>query len=73
MQLFIRYVLAPLVRLLWRPRVHGAGRIPVDGPVILAANHRAAVDTVFIPLIAPRRVAFLGKAEYFTAVACADG
>ncbi|MER7437990.1 lysophospholipid acyltransferase family protein [Pseudonocardia alni] len=66
MQLFIRYVLAPLVRLVWRPRVRGADRIPATGPVILAANHRAAVDTAFIPLVAPRRVAFLGKAEYFT-------
>ncbi|SFN21009.1 1-acyl-sn-glycerol-3-phosphate acyltransferase [Pseudonocardia ammonioxydans] len=65
MQLLIRYVLAPLVRMLWRPRVHGADRIPLDGPVILAANHRAAIDTAFIPLVAPRRVAFLGKAEYF--------
>jgi 1-acyl-sn-glycerol-3-phosphate acyltransferase len=65
-QLFIRYVLAPLVRLVWRPRVRGADRIPATGPVILAANHRAAVDTAFIPLVAPRRVAFLGKAEYFT-------
>lgn len=65
MQLLIRYVLAPLVRLLWRPRVHGADRIPLTGPVILAANHRAAVDTAFIPLVAARRVAFLGKAEYF--------
>jgi 1-acyl-sn-glycerol-3-phosphate acyltransferase len=65
-QLFIRYVLAPLVRLVWRPRVRGADRIPATGPVILAANHRAAVDTAFIPLVAPRKVAFLGKAEYFT-------
>ena len=64
--MFIRYVLAPLVRLVWRPRVRGADRIPATGPVILAANHRAAVDTAFIPLVAPRRVAFLGKAEYFT-------
>lgn len=65
-QLFIRYVLAPLVRLIWRPRVQGADHIPATGPVILAANHRAAVDTAFIPLVASRRVAFLGKSEYFT-------
>nr|WP_222132465.1 lysophospholipid acyltransferase family protein [Pseudonocardia sp. C8] len=64
--MLIRYVLAPLVRLIWRPRVHGAGRIPAAGPVIIAANHRAAVDTAFIPLVAPRKVAFLGKSEYFT-------
>lgn len=66
MQFLIKFVLAPFFRLLWRPRVHGADRVPVTGPVILAANHRAAVDTAFIPLVAPRPVAFLGKAEYFT-------
>lgn len=66
MQFLIRYLLSPLVRLVWRPRVRGADRIPATGPVILAANHRAAVDTAFIPLVAPRPVAFLGKAEYFT-------
>jgi 1-acyl-sn-glycerol-3-phosphate acyltransferase len=65
-QLLIKYVLAPLVRLIWRPRVRGADLVPPTGPVILAANHRAAVDTAFIPLVTPRAVAFLGKSEYFT-------
>ncbi|GLY68333.1 1-acyl-sn-glycerol-3-phosphate acyltransferase [Amycolatopsis taiwanensis] len=40
--------------------------MPLTGAVILAANHRAAVDTAVISLCTPRRVAFLGKAEYFT-------
>jgi 1-acyl-sn-glycerol-3-phosphate acyltransferase len=66
MQFLIRWVLAPLVRFVWRPRVVGAGRVPTSGPVIFAANHRAAVDTAVIPLVTPRPVAFLGKAEYFT-------
>lgn len=67
MQFLIRWVLAPLVRIIWRPRVVGADSVPTTGPVIFAANHRAAVDTAVIPLVTPRRVAFLGKAEYFTA------
>ncbi|MCF7552113.1 1-acyl-sn-glycerol-3-phosphate acyltransferase [Pseudonocardia sp. WMMC193] len=66
MQFLIRWVLAPLVRFIWRPRVVGAARVPTTGPVIFAANHRAAVDTAVIPLVTPRPVAFLGKAEYFT-------
>jgi 1-acyl-sn-glycerol-3-phosphate acyltransferase len=67
MQFLIRWVLAPLVRIIWRPRVVGADRVPLSGPVIFAANHRAAVDTAVIPLVTPRPVVFLGKAEYFTA------
>ena len=64
MHLLVRYVLGPLVRVLWRPRIQG--RVPHEGPLIMAANHRAAVDTAVIALTAGRRVSFLGKAEYFT-------
>ncbi|MEU6643728.1 lysophospholipid acyltransferase family protein [Saccharomonospora sp. NPDC046836] len=66
LHLLIRRVLAPLARLIYRPVVFGAEKVPLDGPVILASNHRSAADTVVIPIVTPRRVAFLGKAEYFT-------
>jgi 1-acyl-sn-glycerol-3-phosphate acyltransferase len=64
--LLVRWLLAPLARLLYRPVVHGGDRIPRSGPVIIAANHRAAVDTAVIALTAGRPVSFLGKADYFT-------
>ncbi|WAL64889.1 lysophospholipid acyltransferase family protein [Amycolatopsis cynarae] len=66
LHLLIRLVLAPLARFVYRPEVHGAEKVPRTGPVILAANHRAAVDTFVIPIATPRPVSFLGKAEYFT-------
>jgi 1-acyl-sn-glycerol-3-phosphate acyltransferase len=65
LQLLVRRVLSPLARLVYRPEVHGAENVPLTGPVIFAANHRAAVDTFLIPVVAPRRVSFLAKAEYF--------
>jgi 1-acyl-sn-glycerol-3-phosphate acyltransferase len=52
--------------LVWRPEVHGGEHVSLTGPVILAANHRAAVDTALLGLLAGRPVSFLGKAEYFT-------
>ncbi|MGH3756978.1 lysophospholipid acyltransferase family protein [Actinophytocola sp.] len=64
---FVRYVLAPLVRLVYRPRVEGLENVPAEGPVIIAANHRAVLDTAVISLVVRRQVRFLGKAEYFTA------
>ena len=63
--LLVRWLLAPLARLIYRPVVHGRELVPPEGPVILAANHRAAVDTAVIALTAGRPVTFLGKAEYF--------
>lgn len=62
----VRFVLAPLVRLVYRPSVEGLENVPADGPVILAANHRAVLDTAVISLVVRRQVRFLGKAEYFT-------
>lgn len=65
MHLLVRWLLAPLLRFLYRPEVIGAEHVPRSGPVIIAANHRAAVDTAAIALTAGRPVSFLGKAEYF--------
>ena len=55
----------PLAWLALRPSIHGAHLVPTWGPVILASNHLSFVDSVVIPLVLPRRVTFLAKAEYF--------
>jgi len=60
-----RLVVAPLARLLFRPTVEGRAHVPKRGPVILAANHISFLDSVVIPIVAPRPVAFLAKEEYF--------
>lgn len=58
-------VLAPLARLIFHPIVEGRHNVPRTGPVIIAANHLSFVDSVVIPLVAPRPVVFLAKADYF--------
>ena len=64
--LIARSVLAPLMRLVYRPVVEGRENVPKRGAVILASNHLSFIDSVVIPLVAPRPVVFLAKAEYFT-------
>ncbi|NGM15360.1 lysophospholipid acyltransferase family protein [Verrucosispora sp. WMMA2044] len=63
----LKYVLlGPLLRLIFRPRVEGLHHVPATGPVILASNHLSFSDSIFTPLIVPRKVTFVAKAEYFT-------
>jgi 1-acyl-sn-glycerol-3-phosphate acyltransferase len=58
-------VISPVARALYRPKVEGLENLPTSGPVILAANHLSFVDSMIIPIVVPRRVFFLAKAEYF--------
>ncbi|WP_262851882.1 lysophospholipid acyltransferase family protein [Mumia quercus] len=59
-------VLGPVLKLVFRPEASGAENVPAEGPVILASNHLSYSDWLFMPLISPRRVTFVAKAEYFT-------
>ncbi|MGO4102336.1 lysophospholipid acyltransferase family protein [Leifsonia sp. YAF41] len=59
-------VVGPILLGLFRPWVIGLENIPKQGGVILASNHLSFIDSVFLPLVVPRRVAFLAKSEYFT-------
>ncbi|HEX9697412.1 MAG TPA: lysophospholipid acyltransferase family protein [Actinomycetota bacterium] len=60
-----RVIIGPLVRLLYRPWIEGLENVPTDGPVVLAANHNSFLDSIFMPLVVPRNVVFLGKSDYF--------
>jgi 1-acyl-sn-glycerol-3-phosphate acyltransferase len=62
---FGRGVVAPLARALYRPRVLGKKNVPKTGAVILASNHLSFIDSIVIPVVAPRRVQFLAKSVYF--------
>jgi 1-acyl-sn-glycerol-3-phosphate acyltransferase len=61
-----RAVLAPVARLIYRPVIEGREHIPLRGPLLLASNHLSFIDSFVIPLVAPRRVVFLAKSDYFT-------
>jgi 1-acyl-sn-glycerol-3-phosphate acyltransferase len=59
-------VVPPVARVVWRPTVEGVEHVPMTGPVLIASNHLSFADSVVIPIVAPRKVVFLAKAEYFT-------
>ena len=55
----------PTVRRIWPHEVIGAENMP-NGPAIIASNHLAFCDSVFIPLAVKPTVNFLAKSDYFT-------
>ncbi|WP_436772649.1 lysophospholipid acyltransferase family protein [Yinghuangia sp. YIM S09857] len=62
---FMHRVVAPTSRAIWRPHVEGTENVPKTGGVIIASNHLSFCDSLVIPIVAPRQVTFLAKAEYF--------
>lgn len=62
----LRAFLTPFLMLAFRPKVKGLRNVPTSGPVILASNHLSFSDSIFMPLVVPRKVTFLAKSEYFT-------
>lgn len=58
-------LLVALTRTIYRPTVEGRENVPRTGPAIFAANHLSAVDSFLIPILAPRLVTFIAKAEYY--------
>ena len=62
----VHAVVTPVSKLIWRPTVTGLENVPLSGPVILASNHLSFADSLVIPIVAPRKVAFLAKSDYFT-------
>lgn len=62
-----KYVLiGPWLRLLFRPKLHGAQNIPESGGAVFASNHLSFSDSVFLMIVVKRHITFLAKSEYFT-------
>ncbi len=57
-------LVGPLARHLWKFDLRGYDRLPTEGPAILCPNHVSFLDSAFLMLTVPRRISFVGKAEY---------
>ena len=62
----LRLFVAPVLRRIYQPEAEGVEHLPRHGPAIIAGNHLSAADHLFVPLVAPRRVIYLAKSDYFT-------
>jgi 1-acyl-sn-glycerol-3-phosphate acyltransferase len=59
-----RAILRPVFRAGWRTYVRGADNLPGDGGAIICPNHTSVIDSFLLPSVLPRRITFVGKAEY---------
>ena len=59
-----RFLAAPIARRLWNIDVRGLEHLPRRGAAVLCPNHISFLDSAFLMLVAPRRISFVGKAEY---------
>lgn len=66
MYMQLRTVLKPFLQRAYHHEVVGAENIPAASGAILASNHVSFIDSIFLPLAAPRQVFFLAKSDYFT-------
>ena len=57
-------ILTPLFRASWKFTLEGLENIPATGGAILCPNHTSVLDSFFVPALLPRRVSYVGKAEY---------
>ena len=60
-----RRAMTLLCRLLFACRVHGAGKVPSDGPLIVASNHSQYADPVLVCVAVPRRLQWMAKKQLF--------
>jgi 1-acyl-sn-glycerol-3-phosphate acyltransferase len=59
-------VVRPVLLGFFRVTVIGASNVPRRGPVILASNHLAFVDSLFLPAVVKRRMTYLVASNYYS-------
>ncbi len=67
--IFVRWLIAPMLRLIFLPRysfrVIGKENIPKSGAAVLAANHVTWIDALFLAASCPRPGHVLANADFF--------
>lgn len=59
----IRFLCRPLFLFVYRPQIIGAENIPKKGNVVIAGNHKHALDPILVDVSTPRIVRTLAKKE----------
>ena len=61
-------IYSPIIKMLYRPKVFGAENIPKEGRLIIAGNHKNALDPTIVMSNTNRIVHFMAKEELFKGI-----
>lgn len=64
LQTIARKIGGPICRMMFRLKIEGLDNVPKSGSAIVAANHTSVLDSFVVPAMLPRRITYVGKAEY---------
>lgn len=62
---FLKLIVTPLLKILYRPKAYGKENIPEEGGVIFAGNHTHAIDPVVVMVNTKRMVHYMAKENLF--------
>lgn len=65
---FLKIIYTILLKVIFRPKVIGKENIPTEGPIILAGNHKHAVDPTVVMMSTKRIVHFMAKEDLFKGI-----
>ena len=60
-----RFILGPLFKLYYNPKIINKEYIPKDGPIVIAGNHKHLYDQCLTIIATKRGIHYLAKKEYF--------
>lgn len=58
-------IMRPLFKFYYTPKVIGAEKIPKDGPIVIAGNHKHVYDQCITIMVTKRVIHYMAKKEYF--------
>lgn len=62
---FAKFLLGPIFRLYYNPKIIGKEVIPLSGPIIICGNHKHVYDQCPILISTKRVIHYMAKKEYF--------
>lgn len=64
----LRFLFKPLFLILYRPKIYGKENILNEGSLVIASNHKHAMDPLMIILATKRTIHYLAKIELFKGI-----